>query len=249
MAQNMDKSRRVITLDDERAGLPNSLPLAAGTYTVNPDGSITIGSTVTPAPADQTFLTVTNQLASLANSRRLEAGSNITLDISVAGVMTIAAGSSGPTILRAFKAANTSRSNTAVESNDPDLAFAAVPVGTYKLEMFGATPNLGATEGISGFISTSNTTNTTNSRINGTVQNGGTTTVTGVITAAAPVAVGNGTRLDNGSTNACAFKIEGYLIVETAACDIAFQWAQAASGGTATTLLAGSYMILTRLNP
>jgi hypothetical protein len=43
MPQNQDKTRRVITIDDERVGLPNSVFLAPGTYTINADGSITIG--------------------------------------------------------------------------------------------------------------------------------------------------------------------------------------------------------------
>lgn len=42
MPQNMDKTRSVVTVDDERTSLPYSVFLAPGSYTINPDGSITI---------------------------------------------------------------------------------------------------------------------------------------------------------------------------------------------------------------
>ena len=43
MPQNMDKTRSVITIDNERLSLPASRFLAPGNYTLNADGSITIG--------------------------------------------------------------------------------------------------------------------------------------------------------------------------------------------------------------
>lgn len=54
MPQNQDKTRSVITIGDERLGLPNSVFLEPGSYTLNPDGSILINGGVTPGdiPAD-----------------------------------------------------------------------------------------------------------------------------------------------------------------------------------------------------
>lgn len=42
MPQNMDKTRSLITIDDERVSLPASRFLTPGTYSLNGDGSITI---------------------------------------------------------------------------------------------------------------------------------------------------------------------------------------------------------------
>ena len=46
------------------------------------------------APADATYLTVNNELATLAQSRRLLAGTGITFDDSVAGIRTVESSSS-----------------------------------------------------------------------------------------------------------------------------------------------------------
>lgn len=54
-------------------------------------GSITTIINNAGAAADATYITVTDETALLPFSRRLDAGSGITIDISVAGVITISA--------------------------------------------------------------------------------------------------------------------------------------------------------------
>lgn len=60
-------------------------------------GNITTIINNAGAAADATYITVTDETALLPFSRRLDAGSGITLDISVAGVITINSTATGDT--------------------------------------------------------------------------------------------------------------------------------------------------------
>jgi len=131
MPQNQDKTRTVITVLDERVGLPYSAQLQAGAnITLIPGpGSLTIAAAGALA-LTQEFLTGQPE-PTLVNSRELLAGTGVAFDDTTPGQRLITATG----MLGVLKLVDTARNSTIVPANDPELVFPVVPAGLYQFSL------------------------------------------------------------------------------------------------------------------
>lgn len=94
---NMTPAASASTLIGRRSGSTGNWEAVTLGTGLSMDASAVLSAT-SGAPTTATFLTSTDQTGDLPNSRHLIAGTNITLDISVAGDMTISAAGGGLTV-------------------------------------------------------------------------------------------------------------------------------------------------------
>jgi hypothetical protein len=161
-----------------------------------------------------------------------------------AGQRVLAATLTAMEPLVVIKPADTSRASNTTLSNDPDLVFTNVGVGTYLfdglLRYTGITFSTGPGDiklgfafsgslSASGWVPNTFVSNAANN-VDVVCSNFGTSRVEGTY----------GTGTDVGAS------VRGYLVV-TAAGTMSLQWAQNTSNATATTMRAGSHLKLTQI--
>jgi hypothetical protein len=149
-----------------------------------------------------------------------------------------------------YKAATTSRSNSASPSNDPDLITTSLVEGTYIVTVFGSFGTNGGTQGASmrfGGSASIRATNPDDSTAmfgtmasnNSSVSSAAGATIQIGFASYPTVGFGN----NSSTTTSGAFKVTARVTI-TSAGTLAFQWAQNTSSGTATALTAGATMLV-----
>lgn len=143
-----------------------------------------------------------------------------------------------------FKASNTSRTSTTTLGNDPDFVFSMDANSAYAVEAYIAyTALAGSSSGgmSSDFIlPASSSLLWTNF---GTVTNNGTLTDYNVVAQA--LASTRSVAGNAGTT--MSFQPKGTFVISSTAGTATFRWAQSTSSATATVLLAGSWMKVTKI--
>lgn len=149
-----------------------------------------------------------------------------------------------PNTQHKFKATNTSKTSTTTLGNDPDFVFSMAANAAYKID--GYCPYTALAGSSSGGLSSDFTLPTGGSLLwtnFGTVTNNGTLTDYNVVAQA--LASTRSVAGNAGTT--MSFQPKGVFVIGATAGLANFRWAQSTSSGTATVLLAGAWMSVTRI--
>jgi hypothetical protein len=192
-------------------------------------------------------VTIKNVDGSALNANQLVAGGIYRLIYSASANAWLLLGGSGLGVVTFGKGkpATTSRASTTTPSNDPDLTFSITLAGTY------------AFKGWIPWSSTANAGMNLNVNYSGTFTAGGSYLGVSNLSTVGPftgslvqVTAAPSTSLVSASgttgANVQGFTIQG-SITATGAGTLAFAWAQNASSVTATNVIQGAYMIVTRV--